>query len=206
MGIDFQYAAPQDLAANASLDDLHAAITALPEWDERSAEVLDFVYRTRLVNALLTRRNEDDLLLLSRHLARVANPINHSEISALSQDYYVRWQAYRDLLEGRIAGLHNQPADDILARAHVRDILQALASGQITTQEQLRQHFKLRKANATRILNLMETAGLIIRERQGKQNHLRLGTEALSIIDEQAPAPSTGQNHGRRGMSYLIAA
>lgn len=204
MNIDFQTTAPQALAANASLDDLSAAIAKLSAWDERSATVLDFIYRTRLVNALLARRGEADLLALSRHLARVTNPLQQTGLSQLSQNYVARWQAYRDLLEGRIAGLNTQSVDDVLARTHVREILQALASGQIATQEQLRQRFKLQKANATRILNLMETAGLIIRERHGKENHLRLGVEAPEAVSQ--PTATPGQHAGRRGISYLLAA
>lgn len=184
MSIDLVNSVPEDLADRASLADLLDAVKSVETWTERHAEVLDYCYRRRLAASLSRRSTLEDLREFDRHLAQVTNPIRRNHLDGLGKPYWGRWQAYRDLLEVRIALLRSAAPQRLAAQPRIRDILERVASTPGLTQANLINKLALGKPNATRILNLMEQNGLIERDKIGRENRLRLGLHGARFIPD----------------------
>jgi hypothetical protein len=193
MSIDLVYDVPEELAQDAPLPELLKAVKSIETWTERHAEVLDYVYRRRVRAALSGRATTIEALReLDRHLAQVTNPIRREALNALGKPYYERWCAYRELLEGPIALLASAAPDLVMQRRHVREIVGRVTRQPGITQQELIDALRLGKANATRILKLMEANGLIERRAVGRENHVYLGRRG----EAHAPQPDA-QRWGR---------
>lgn len=112
--IDLINCAPEALAESALLSDLMESIQKIDRMNDRQAEVLDYIYRHRLVRLLRTvNRGEGsaaELEELYEHLDRVAHPSRLNQLNSLEKPYGARWTAYQDILEHRLAALMNQPS------------------------------------------------------------------------------------------------
>ncbi|GAB6040608.1 helix-turn-helix transcriptional regulator [Endothiovibrio diazotrophicus] len=186
MTIDLVYCDPAELADHADFDTLERAIDALDSWEARPAEVLDFVYRSRLIRLLQERAPLERLRELNDHLGRVAHRGRRAVLDALEPPYHARWTTYREILEDRIAALDSAASDRLLDYAHVAEALASIGEAGEIGQKKLGEALGLSKPNLTRVLKLMEANELIERRRAGRENRIALGLNAPR--DPEPPA------------------
>jgi DNA-binding transcriptional ArsR family regulator len=195
--IDLIHSIPDDLAETATLKDLLETVRVIDSWEERQAEVLDFIYRLRVVRLIRSKADSDALIEMIRHLDKVTHPRRVSQLNGLKKAYGDRWMAYMDILDTRLAALQSGVPARLLARRNVREILElVLARGEIRRSE-IGEAFNLKPANLTRILNMMAAAELIECRVKGREKRVLPGANAGIACPVKPPS------HSRRGMSYL---
>lgn len=188
MPIDLSRAVPETLAQAAKLGELLDVVRAIEVWRDREAEVLDYVYRERLIRLIREHAPAEELRAFHEHLGRVAHPRRRDALDGLSKPYFARWSAYRDVLENRIAALTSEAPRQVLQRAHVQEILRLVATGAADSQKALGDILGLSKTNLTRVLQLMEANELIERRQVGREKRLVPGVHGLDALAEAAPA------------------
>jgi predicted transcriptional regulator len=192
MAIDLIECVPQAHAESTDLDDLLDAARDIDTWTERHAEVLDYIYRYRLLRLLLSRRKTSEqrkeLLELTRHFRQVTAGHRVAAMAKLKKSYPDRWAALRDLAADRIDMIESDAPRRLLERDHVREILKKVYLGEVTTQAEITRTGEFGSAaNVTRIINMMDANGLIERRRNGKQNELVLTPEGEHAAEAEAP-------------------
>lgn len=173
--IDLIHCVPVKLAEEASLDQLLQTAKSIERWEERHAEVLDYIYRQRLIWMLARRASADELSGLNEHLERMLNSRRLEAMEHLSRPYGERWAAYKDILESRLASLRSRAPQQVLEMAHVQQILDLICSGRATKQSEIKEALGLRAANLTRVLNVMEANDLIERRTDGREKLIQPG-------------------------------
>ncbi|MGA2400563.1 MAG: winged helix-turn-helix domain-containing protein [Syntrophobacteraceae bacterium] len=179
--IDLIQCIPEKLAEEANLDRLLQTAKSIDRWEERHAEVLDYIYRYQLIRLLVRRSSEDDLNALNEHLERMLHPRRQEAMQHLGRPYGERWAAYKDILESRLASLHSAAPQEVLKMARVKQILELVLRGGATKQTEIQERLGLKPANLTRVLNVMEANELIDRRKEGRENtiHPGPGTDRL---------------------------
>jgi DNA-binding MarR family transcriptional regulator len=185
--IDLIHCVPVKLAEKASLDQLLQTAKSIEQWEERHAEVLDYIYRQRLIWMLTRRASADDLSALDEHLERMLHPRRLEAMRHLGRAYGERWAAYKDILESRLASLRSPAPQQVRKMAHVEQILDLITSGRATKQAEIKKALGLRSANLTRVLKFMEANELIERRTVGRENLIGPGPG----IERGQPAPET---------------
>ena len=185
---------PQELVESADLEELMATVLAIPQWQNRHAQVLDYIYRHRLLRLVRTSGTGcaplEDVDAFYDHLARVNHPRRREVLNALDRPYADRWRAYLDLLDTHIGALRSRAPERLLQqRSHVADILQLIKIGCATTQKDIQEILGLKEANTSRILKMMEAAELIVRHRVGRENRLVPGP-SLQRLEDRTQRPS----------------
>lgn len=192
--IDLINSLPEVLAETVALDALLETVKVIDRWEDRHGQVLDHIYRQRLIKLIRTGAPVNDLRALNEHLARVAHPRRLKQLDSLDRAYGARWTAYQDIMESRIAALESNAPKQLLKRAHVLEILNMVVDGSVRTQGDIKRKLDLLPANLTRILNMMESNELIKRKIVGREKRI-------------VPGPNAGRflpvRHERRGASYL---
>ncbi len=145
---------------------LGAIEKVLPEWKSSHEHALDAVYRTRMRHMFGPRQTEERIAAFSRHLHVVGRLVStgHKSFSA-------RLRVYELLLNDALKELQTGTFERILQKSHVADILHTLsATGNALLREDLRRLIptQLNQANFSRVIGLLESAGLITRTKQGK--------------------------------------
>jgi len=192
--IDLIHCVPERLAEEASLDQLLQTAKSIEKWEERHAEVLDYIYRQRLIRLLTRRSSTDDLSALNEHLERMLHPRRLEAMQHLGRPYGERWAAYKDILESRLASLRSRAPQQVLKMAHVEQILDLLLSGRATKQSEIQKILDLKKANLTRVLNVMEANELIERRTEGREKFILPGPG----IERARPAQEMDTPKARR--------
>lgn len=182
--IDLIYCVPEKLAEEASLDELLHTAKCIEKWEERHAEVLDYIYRQRLIWLLTRRASIDELSAFAEHLERMLHPRRLDAIKHLEKRYAERWMAIKDIAESRLASLRSEAPQQVLNLAHVKEILDLIDSGPARRQSEIEKSLGLRRPNLTRVLNLMEANELIERRSEGR---------------EKLVSPGAGLEHIRQG-------
>lgn len=198
---------PKALAASdLDLTEVLEAVVRLPELSERTAEVLDFLHRQRALDALAGRPDPDELHDLVRYFDRLLVPERARPLNSLAKPYATRWEAFGDLLDERLRRLETTEGSklqDFLARDHVRPILEFLArserEGRVVSQADIGEALRLRKANLTRVLNLLAARDLVVRRRKGRTNEVSLGEAAREELEALDPVPTFP-----RGIASLV--
>ncbi len=204
--IDLVDCVPANLAEEATYDDLWQTVRGIEIWQERQAEVLDFIYRFRLIALIRSRDDAEEsvkkLKMLGSHLDRVTHPERCKALNALSRHYGERWIAYQNLVEQRIAVLEAATPETLLNRAHVKEILRLVLDGP-RSQKDIEGELGLKPPNAVRILKMMEANELIERQTVGRENRIIPGPVG-ERLRESLVEPRMGPV--RRGASYLVGA
>lgn len=183
--IDLIHCVPERLAEEAALNDLLQTVRSIEQWEERHAEVLDYIYRIRLIRLLTGRSSEEGLRELADHLDRVAHQRRLEALNSLARPYGERWSVYKDILENRLAALRSSAPEQILKKAHVKLILDLVTRGEVTKQNELQKFLGLKSANLTRILNLMEANDLIQRRTLGREKVIETGPNSERYRDKK---------------------
>lgn len=186
--IDLIHCVPERLAEEADLNDLLQTIRSIEQWQERHAEVLDYIYRMRLIRLLTRRSSEEGLRELADHLDRVTHPRRSEDLNSLARPYGERWSVYKDILENRLAALRSSAPEQVLKKAHVEQILDLVTKGGVTKQNDLQKTLGLKSANLTRILNLMEANDLIERRTIGREKRIETGPNGERFRDKKTEA------------------
>ncbi len=201
--VDLINCAPEALAETTPLSDLMESIRKIDQWNDRQAEVLDYIYKHRLVRLIRTvKRGEGasvELEELYEHLNRVAHPRRLNQLNALEKPYGARWLAYQDILEHRLAVLMNQPSKWLLRRAHVKEILRLVLKHRSISRKKIPEHINIRQANLTRVLNMMVANELIECHAIGKEKMLTIGENGEKFRSEI----KSGYSSDERGATYL---
>lgn len=203
--IDLHTAIPEVLAeaVSTSYEELWATVRAIADWDDRQAQVLDHLYRQRLLRLISSReplaQQQEELRTLIDHLERVTHESRSERLNALEQPYATRWETYRDILTSRLAALESQAPGQVRERHHVERILRTIAEAGTIRQQELLETLGLRPANLTRILNILEANLLIERRTVGREKAISLGLAAEDITPQARGAASDTP----RGCSYF---
>ncbi len=186
--IDLINCVPEALAESAALSDLMESIQEIDHVNDRQAEVLDYVYRHRLVRLLRAVKRGDDAVVelkaLYEHLNSVTHPRRLERLNSLEKPYGARWIAYQDILEHRFAALMSEPSKWILKRAHVKRILSFFLSEKSIKQKEIRKRLKLKPANLTRILGMMAANELVNIHTIGREKIVTIGENGEIFIED----------------------
>ncbi len=201
--VDLINCTPVALAESTPLPDLMESIREIDRLNDRQAEVLDYIYKHRLVRLIRTVKKGEgaaaELTELYEHLNRVAHPRRLSQLNTLEKPYGARWIAYQDILEHRLAVLVNQPSKWLLNRAHVKGILRLVVKHGSISRKKIPDHIKIKQANLTRVLNMMAANELIECHTVGKEKILTIGENGAKFRSEiKSDDPSD-----ERGSTYL---
>lgn len=215
MKLDLLHDDPQQLARNALLDDLLAAVGAVEVWTNRHGHVLDHIYRNRIARLFRTNALLGEMAALLDHLQRVAHPCRAQALDALDRRYAQRWVAYADLLETQLAVQEAGVPASLLARKHVPEILAGVRDGNLKTKSEVQQRCDLNEIEASRVLALLDAAELVLCQLQKEENRLVAGPrlpEALQLLEADGRLPvaptttATAARAANRGCSYFKAA
>jgi DNA-binding MarR family transcriptional regulator len=191
--IDLENDPAEVLAEGSDFKSLLEAVEDVEKWGDRPAEVLDHVYRQRLIRFIRSEAGEEKLQEMIEHLDRVTRSDRLEALNHLEKAYGERWQAYMDLIDSQLAALSCDAPDMLLKRAHVKEILEMIASGRVDTRKEIQDRLHLRQPNLTRILNMMEANELIETQSVGREKRIRLGpmgrSRAISNAESDDPMP-----------------
>jgi len=195
---------PEYWAREAELDELEAEVRALDALDERTAEVLDFVYIDRCIRTLarVNQGSRADASALADHLERVAHDSVRDELEQLERPYFARWRLLSEIMHR--AALRLEVPRKILDRRHVREILLRLhRAGGRAAQGDLTLIPNEGQRSVT--LKLMEQWDLITRQASAQLRVVSI-TELgrLAIHDEIVAAESAqSRTSVMRGCMYM---
>lgn len=166
---------------------LLAAFEGAMPWTEGSAEVLDQVLRHRVARLFESHASLEDVEALSEALRRILHPRWTSREGM--PRCHPRWSCLLDLLEQRLSLLREGDLGRVLAREHVRPLLELVIRHSPGSQQELRDRYnqgnagkELRDANLIRVLDLMETNGLVVRQRIGRRKAILPGARAEEAL------------------------
>lgn len=185
--IDLVYCVPEKLVEEAGLDQLFQTARSIEKWEERHAEVLDYIYQHRLIKLLTGRSSVDDLSALNQHLELMTHPRLLKKMAHLRMNYGDRWAAYNDVIESRLGFLRSGAPRQVLDMAHVKDILDLVCSSRSIRQAEIQNKLNLKRPNLTRILNVMEVNELIERHAEGKEKIISPGPTLERILPKSEP-------------------
>lgn len=178
---------PEYWAREATLAELQAEVRKFDVFDERAAEVLDFVYIDRTLRTLgrVSDAARADASALADHLERVAHDSVRDELDRLEHPYFARWRLLAELLHR--AALRLQVPSKILDRRHVREILVHLhhAGGRVA-QGDLTMIPNDGQRSVT--LKLMEQWDLVTRQTSGQLRLVSITDLGRLAIHEEVAA------------------
>lgn len=204
--------APQDHLL-LPLPELLAVVRAISAWTDEHATRLDYIYGQRVARTLAGRCSVEDLSGLLDHLRRAIGLLRRA--AGLDASWLARWEGMASAIDARIDQLTSQDVEAVLERAHVKPLLKLVAEQQRADpqgvpQALLLEKLGLKKANLTRILNLLEANELIERRGAGRENRVVLGRnvpedfQRLAAPDAARAGPRAGSSQiAERGISYL---
>lgn len=188
MIIDLIYSVPEKLAETVSVNDLSETVFSMENWNDRQAEVLDYVYRQILIRLITTaKRGEEtvaELRAFAEHLDRATHPSRSKKLESLSKPYGARWTAYLDILGSRLASLESNVPDRVMTLKNVREILAFILEHGTVERKKIQDEFKLKPPNLTRILNTMESSDLIVSCSVGREKLYSAGANGAFFRTE----------------------
>ncbi len=188
MKIDLIHCIPEKLVETASTKDLTETVLNKKTFEAREAEVLDYLYRQKLITLVRrAKRGEksvEELHAFAEHLDRSTHPARLKKLAHLDKPYGARWMAYLDILQSRMAAMGSDVPHQLLKRKHIKEILDVVIESGRAEQKQIREQFKLKAPNLKRILNMMEAAELIEIRTQGRSNIIFPGANISAFRDE----------------------
>jgi DNA-binding transcriptional ArsR family regulator len=156
------------------LQGLLDAIAAEREWQPEYDERLDSVYRTRLRHLFAPRQDIETLAEFGRHLN-----IATSMVRTRSPGLAAKLACYEAVIVDALDEMESDWVSEVLKKKHVSEILAILAARhwEELGAAELLSLSGLERANLSRKLGLMESAGLIARRYDG--SHLRVRISEL---------------------------
>jgi hypothetical protein len=179
----------QKLARDAEFDDLKEAVKRLPAWTADAAANLDAVHIDRVIRLIASRHAaREDFNELIFHLGWMAHDRFRDQLNAFPARYFDRWRTLRDLVVARREAVEHGDKTALAGRKHVAAVIDLL-SGEALPQSEIGQRLGLGKVNLTRVLNLMESAGLIERRKEGTEKRVFLAGAEARASERKAHPP-----------------
>ncbi|MCP4118449.1 MAG: hypothetical protein GY737_24240 [Desulfobacteraceae bacterium] len=201
--IDLIHCIPESLAESVSIDDLTETVIKIDAFEERQAQVLDYIYRQRLIRLVCTAKRGQstvkDLRTFAEHMDKVTLPVRIKKLDHLDKPYGARWTAYLEILESRLAALESDAPYHLMNRKNVKEILELILEKGTVSRKQIKETLNLKPANLTRILNMMETSELIESYTVGREKIYSAGANS-SVCNPKIPSINS---ETKRGASYL---
>jgi DNA-binding MarR family transcriptional regulator len=148
---------------------LTEALGQVGRWKGETADKVYDLYLSHVRHVLATRRDREYLTSLSAHLLSARELLKKPALS-LSR----RLGVLEDMVDEYLAGML-PPAESKRRREHVVGLLKTLDAADGSMERALiRDAHKLKEANLSRILKVMEEEGLVEREQSGRQVWVRL--------------------------------
>lgn len=190
MNIDLHTDSPEFYVAQASLPDLLSAIKKLTEWDERSCRVADYLLNAWVLTQCI-RPNDRDGLEYLESILHIALQGANANVS-LPETWRARWQGYIGLLQSRRFLYINQcDIDFLLTRKHIKEALQKLgAETQEMSQSALKASLNLSDERTSQVLRELESHGLVMRRKHGKENRVSLSAEGTAVFNSLSQTQS----------------
>lgn len=85
------------------LNKLLASIRSIKKWSTRHAEVLDHIYRYRMVRCFTGCPTAENLRELWEHLRRVSVIAQTEAANDIDKKWSVRWRGYADIIDTHFA-------------------------------------------------------------------------------------------------------
>lgn len=157
------------------LKSLPRAIKNVDAWSNEVDKRIDAISRASVRQLSRSSRDLDLVRSVVRTL-RLASTL----LSERSPGLMVRIETYADLAEDYLAESRDFPVQKILKKKHVSNILDLLVAQGSVRRKELMDEIGIEEANTTRLLNAMESAGLVERQIAGRTKLIsitRLGAE-----------------------------
>jgi MarR family protein len=122
---------------------------------------------------------------------RTANPIERAS-SKRSSAAPARSASSPTAMPAHIVVAEDLPVERILSREHVRVALRLIGHHQNIRRSDFRSMLGTGEANTSRILRMLERAGLVERMQRGRQIHLALTNSGREVVSSPAVAESQG--------------
>ena len=148
---------------------------ALASDEPQAAERVYRAFRAWTWKALTTRRYDSEVRAWRELVRATAAAAKSQREEAVS----LKLDVLSDLLYESIQFAEHEPIAEVLRRTHVRSILLALRPSEGVGRLRLVESLKLKDANLSRVLLMMQSAGLIEREQLGKAAAFRLTLRGL---------------------------
>lgn len=186
MALNLRTSDPELRVDDSSPLELLAAARELPEWDDTTRYVADY-----LLNAWTLRACSNDdpesiaelETVLDALLERLPNA------SQLPESLRGRWQGYLSLLAGQLLRLPSaDDLKDLLARDQIRNLLQSLpADGSYLPQGDLKDAESYSASRLSQLLGEIADHGLISSRKHGRKKDWRLTERGQQLLAEQKP-------------------
>jgi hypothetical protein len=134
-------------------------------------EALDYVLRHTVVRLLVRAAPETELAAAYGALRGLVPVAREAELA----EWLPRWRAYADLLDARRAAMAAQDPAQALRLAHSGRILELVEREAGLTQAQIADRLRLKAANLSRILGVLEAHEMIERRSVGREKQVHPG-------------------------------
>lgn len=161
--------------------ELGQAIRAFAAWQPAAAAVLDNAFVMRTASILPRRDALDDLESLDDLIWDASDAL--PEAMPEREKYRHRWNALSETIRYRFYAIQQNPMKNLEGFKWVPEILTCLGRhhpeptplATLVNEVRDAQDNKIKSANLSRVLNVMEDNLLVTRERSGKEKRVRLG-------------------------------
>lgn len=155
---------------------LSATIRRLKEWDARALDCANRMLTVWTQAAIARPNDQQGIAELQRLIHHALHPLAATPVPP--ESYQARWQGFSDLLEARRLELAHADPAALLRRRNVKEILDAIAvAGGTLEQARIAEQLDVSAGRVTQLVSLMESHGLLTRQRHGRDN--RLSTTAM---------------------------
>ena len=167
--------------SSEALQEIEGSVGREPGWSGHLDAKLDGVYRTRLRHLFSLRQSVDELSAFAEHLNAVATILRYKAPS-----FAERVRCYEAVVNDALEEVEGDWVGKILQKDHVREVLAKLgeAKNAESPLADIRKSLGLKPANASRVLNLMQSVGLISRHKIGKSTVVRLSAAGIQCVND----------------------
>jgi len=179
------------LIRHAGWDDILSAVRGVTQWTNDIARKLDVYFLHHTIRLLRVSTSSATLLDFSAHLARVAHPGRSAALDSLELHYAERWLAWRDLIDARTEAMAAPVGAAVKSRTHLVKALDLLAgNGGTMAQSEIGTQLNLKGPNLTRVMNLLEGAEMIERNKEGREKIVTLTPPGKALVVGSKPGDS----------------
>jgi MarR family len=163
-------------------------------------DAVDYALRHKVVRLLARAAGEEELEATYEEMRRLVPVAKETELAA----WVPRWRAFADLLEARLAALTTRDVEGARRLAHAAGILALVEEEPGLTQAEICRHLKLKPANLSRILGVLEAHELIERRSTGRERRVHPGRLAGAPPAAPAEPSPPVEDELPRGMAFLF--
>jgi aryl carrier-like protein len=159
-------------------------------------EAVDYALRHTVIRLLVRRAGPEELSEAYDALRRLVPVEREAEL----ESWLPRWRAFADVLDARLASLAAQQPQEALKLRHAGEIVELVVREPGLSQTELGKRMKLKPANLSRILAVLDAHEMIERRSEGREKRVHPGRLASETGCRQAalePIPGVRRRVGR---------